>query len=294
MLAIVTGSSGFLGRHVAAALIAAGHDVLGLDASRPPDDGHWRHVTVDLTDLGATLQLVRNASAVVHVAAIPRPTGLAPESVFRTNLTSTYNVVEAAVLSGAARIVYASSMSVLGYPFFERPVPPAYLPIDSAHPVGPQDAYALSKWLGEEIVQSAVNRRPELCAVSLRMPWIQTAETFPREVSWRRAAAKLVARDLWGYLDARDAASAFVSAIERPIEGHRRVYISAADTFMDVETATLIASAYPNVPFRRPLSGFDTVFDLGEARAILGFQPRFGWRQYYGERNHDQSGRAPL
>jgi nucleoside-diphosphate-sugar epimerase len=281
---IVTGSSGFLGRHVAAALVAAGHKVLGLDASRPPDDAHWPHVTVDLTELGATMQLVRNASAVVHIAAIPRPTALAPETVFRTNLSSTYNVIEAAVLSGAERIVYASSMSVLGYPFFERPIRPAYLPIDSAHPVGPQDAYALSKWLGEEIVQSAVNRRPELCAVSLRMPWIQTAETFPREVSRRRAQARLVARDLWGYLDARDAASAFVSAVERPIVGHRRVYISAVDTFMDVETTTLVASAYPNMPFKQPLSAFDTVFDLGEARAVLGFQPRFAWRQYEREK----------
>lgn len=280
MLVIVTGSSGFLGRHVAVALIAAGHDVLGLDGSRPPDDARWRHVTMDLTDLGATLQLVRNASALVHVAAIPRPSGLAPGSVFRANMTSTYNVIEAAVLSGAARIVYASSMSVLGYPFFERAISPVYLPIDSAHPVGPQDAYALSKWLGEEVVQSAVNRRPELAAVSLRMPWIQTAETFGREISRRRAEAKLVARDLWGYLDARDAASAFVSAVERPIMGHRRLYISAADTFMDVETMRLVASAYPAAPIRRALPEFDTVFDLGEARAVLDFQPRFGWRQY--------------
>jgi nucleoside-diphosphate-sugar epimerase len=285
MAVIVTGSSGLLGRRVAAALVAAGHDVLGLDASRPPDDGRWRHVTVDLTELGATLQLVRNASTVVHIAAIPRPTGLAPETVFHTNLSSTYNVIEAAVLSGAARIVYASSMSVLGYPFFERPIRPEYLPIDSAHPVAPQDAYALSKWLGEEIVQSAVNRRPEVCAVSLRMPWIQTAETFPREVCQRRAQAKLVARDLWGYVDARDAARAFVSAVERPIVGHQRVFISAADTFMDVETATLVASAYPNVPFKQPLSGFDTVFDLGEAQAALGFEPRFAWRQYEREKN---------
>jgi nucleoside-diphosphate-sugar epimerase len=277
---IVTGSSGFLGRHVAAALVAAGYDVLGLDASRPSDGGHWPHITVDLTELGATLQLVRDASVVVHIAAIPRPTALPPETVFRTNLSSTYNVIEGAVLSGATRIVYASSMSVLGYPFFQRPILPAYLPIDSTHPVGPQDAYALSKWLGEEIVQSAVNRRPELSAVSLRMPWIQTAETFPREIPGRRAQVKLVARDLWGYLDARDAASAFVSAVKRPIVGHRRVYISAADTFMDVETMTLVASAYPNVPLRQPLSGFDTVFDLGEAHAVLGFQPRFTWRQY--------------
>jgi nucleoside-diphosphate-sugar epimerase len=280
VLVIVTGSSGLLGRHVASALVFAGHSVLGLDASPPPGDASWRHVTVDMTDLGAAMQLVRDAKVVVHLAAIPRPTGLAPERVFRINLACAYNVIESAVLSGAVRLVYASSMSVLGYPFFARPIEPAYLPIDSAHPVGPQDAYALSKWLGEEILQAAVNRYAEVSAVSLRMPWIQTADSFAREVVPRREQTELVARDLWGYLDARDAAAAFVAAVERPIAGHRRIYVSAADTFMDVETAALVRSAYPNAEIRRSLMGFDSVFDLSEACAILGFEPRHTWRAY--------------
>ena len=280
MLVIVTGSSGLLGRHVASALVSAGHSVLGLDVSPPPGEVTWRHVSVDLSDLGAAMQLVREARAVVHLAAIPRPTGLAPERVFRINVACAYNVIESAVHSGPMRLVYASSMSVLGYPFFERPIEPAYLPIDSAHPIGPQDAYALSKWLGEEILQAAVNRCLALSAVSLRMPWIQTADSFAREVGPRRERADLVARDLWAYLDARDAAAAFVAAVERPIEGHRRIYASAADTFMDVETSALVRCSYPNVGIRRPLMGFDSVFDLSEASAVLGFEPRHSWRAY--------------
>lgn len=281
MTVIVTGSSGLLGRYVAAALVQAGHAVLGLDAVTPPrGSAGWEHVTVDLTDLGTTLQLIRNAEAVVHIAAIPRPTGLPAGKVFQTNISAAYNVAEAAVLNGASRLVYASSMSVLGYPFFETPIAPAYLPIDSMHPVAPQDAYALSKWLGEEIVEAAVQRRPQLSGVSLRMPWIQTAETFPREVEARRTRAALVARDLWSYLDARDAASAFVAAVERPIEGHQRLYISAADTFMETETETLVRAAYPAAARKRFLAGCETVFDLSEARAALGFAPRFGWRDY--------------
>jgi nucleoside-diphosphate-sugar epimerase len=281
MTVIVTGSSGLLGRHVSAALIEAGHRVVGLDALAPPKgSASWEHVTVELTDLGATLQLVRDAETVVHIAAIPRPTGLPAGRVFQANVSAAYNVVEAAALSGANRLVYASSMSVLGYPFFETPVAPAYLPIDSAHPVGPQDAYALSKWLGEEIVEAAVRRRPALSAVSLRMPWIQTAETFPREVEARRVRAALVARDLWGYLDARDAAAAFVAAVERPIEGHRRLFVSAADTFMEIETETLVRNAYPKAERKRALVGHETVFDLAEARAVLNFLPHYSWRNY--------------
>jgi nucleoside-diphosphate-sugar epimerase len=280
MRVIVTGSSGLLGRHVAAALVEAAHEVLGIDAASPPAGARWEHVTADLVDLGQALQVIRDAEAVVHIAAIPRPTGLPAGHVFQTNIAACYNVVEAAVLSRARRLVYASSMSVLGYPFFERPIVPSYLPFDSRHPTAPQDAYALSKWLGEEVVAAAVRRRPDLSAVSLRMPWIQTAETFPRVVVERRRRAALAARDLWGYLDARDAAAAFVRAAERPVEGHHRVFISAADTFMEIETEELVRAAYPGVELKRPLTGHEAVFDLTEARDLIGFEPRRGWRAY--------------
>jgi nucleoside-diphosphate-sugar epimerase len=280
MKVVVTGSSGLLGRHVAGALVSAGHAVLGLDMAPPPAGAGFDHVTADLTDLGSTLQLVRNAEAVVHLAAIPRPTGLPAGHVFKTNMAAVYNVVEAAVLNGTTRLAYASSMSVLGYPFFETPIEPTYVPFDSAHPVAPQDAYALSKWLGEEVVGAAVRRRPALSAVSLRMPWIQTAATFAREVVARRARAALVARDLWAYLDARDAASAFVAAVERPIDGHKRLFISAADTFAEIETTELVRSAYPRTVIKRALTGHTTVFDLSEAREVLGFVPKFRWREY--------------
>lgn len=280
MKVIVTGSSGLLGRHVAAALGEANHDVVGLDVVPPPGGSPWRHVTADLTDLGQALQLIRDADALVHFAAIPRPTGLPAGRVFETNMASCYNAVEAVVLNGIDRVVYASSMSVLGYPFFETPVVPAYLPFDSRHPAAPQDAYALSKWLGEEIVAAAVRRRPSISAVSLRMPWIQTAATFSQEVAARRARAALVARDLWAYIDARDAAAAFLAAVERPVEGHRRLFVSAADTFMDEETQALVQRAYPGVAMKRPLVGFESVFELAEAKNLLGFQPRYGWRDY--------------
>ncbi len=118
---------------------------------------------------------------------------------------------------------------MLGFPFFERPVELAYLPIDEAHPLGPQDAYALSKTLGEEIVEAAV-RRGRIDAVSLRMPWIQSPATFLKEVGPRRASAE-AGRDLWSYIDARDAAAGFVAAVEARTAGHLRLYLSAADTY---------------------------------------------------------------
>lgn len=279
MTVIVTGSSGLLGRHIVAALVEAGYDITGVDAAPPRGVAPSRHITADLTDLGSAVEIVRDAEAVIHAAAIPRPTGRTASDVFATNVAAAYNVVEAAVLAGIPRLVYASSFSVTGYPFNVRPLAPQYLPLDAAHPTAPQDAYALSKWLGEEIVAAGV-RRSRMVAVSLRMPWIQTAETFYRQVEPIRSDPDRAAQSLWSYIDGRDAGEAFRAALAAPIEGHRRLYVSAADTFMEAPTAELIAAAYPATEARRPIAGTDCVFDLGEAREALGLAPRHSWRSY--------------
>lgn len=279
MKVAVTGSSGLLGRHVAAALAAGGHDVLGIDAVPPGAGIALPHAIADVTDLGALVQLTRGIEALVHVAAIPRPTGRDAATVFRTNMMATYNAVEAAAFAGARRFVYASSFSVLGYPFFERPVVPAVLPVDETQPIGAQDAYAVSKWLGEEIVEAAVRRGALPEAVSLRMPWIQTPDSFFREVGRRRRTAE-AGRDLWAYIDARDAAAAFAAAVDRAPSGHHRVFLSAADTFMDEPTEPLARRVFPDVRFARPMPGCAAVIDTGAAQRLLGWVPRHAWRDY--------------
>lgn len=278
MRIVVTGSSGLLGRHIVAALLEAGHDVTGVDTA-PPAGDISRHIGADLTDLGAAAEVVDGAEAVVHAAAIPRPTGRTAGDVFSTNVAAAFNVVEAAVRAHVPKLVYASSYSITGFPFNATPVVPAYFPVDANWPAAPQDAYALSKWLGEEIVAAAV-RRSGLAAVSLRMPWIQTPDTFGRDVVPRRGDPAVAARNLWSYIDARDAGEAFRAAIATPFGGHRRLFISAADTFMEGDTEPLVRAAYPDAPLRRPLAGVESVFDLGEARALLGFAPRHSWRDY--------------
>ncbi|MCR6498218.1 NAD(P)-dependent oxidoreductase [Shinella sp. CPCC 101442] len=275
---LVTGSSGLLGRHVAAALSDAGHAVTGLDMTAPPPGSGWGHVTADAGDLGVVAELAAGKDVLVHIAAIPRPTGRAAADIFRINMSAMYAATEAARIAGIRRFVYASSFSVLGYPFFENPLVPPYLPVDEGHPVGAQDVYAITKWLGEEMVDASV-RRGVFSAISLRMPWIQTPETFHAQIGPRRAQAE-AARDLWAYLDARDAAAAFLAAVERPIEGHLRAFLSAADSYMERPSAELAATAYPGAPLGRPLEGHASFIDTSRARDALGFVPRYSWRDY--------------
>lgn len=278
MKVVVTGASGLLGRHVVAALTRAGHDVRAVDRVAPADAA-VPFVAADLTDLGAAIEALAGAEAVVHAAALPRPTGHTAATVFRTNVLAAHNVAEAAVLHGARRLLNASSVSVLGWPFNPRPLLPAYLPLDEAHPCLPQEAYGLSKQVGEQIV-AAATRRSQLSAVSLRMPWIQTAATFAEEVARRRGEPSVAAGNLWACLDADDAADAFLAALEVPLEGHETLFLSAADTFMEEPTAALVAQAFGDVELRHELPGHASVIDSAAARALLGFRPRRSWRDY--------------
>ncbi|MCX5513129.1 epimerase [Kaistia algarum] len=277
MIVAVTGSSGLLGRSVVDALMAAGHTVRGID-SVPATTTVSSHLTVDLADFGEAVLALKGADVVVHVAAIPRPTGRTATDVFSTNMALAFNVVEASVVLGIRRLVYASSFSVLGFPFFVKPVELSYLPIDEAHPNAPQDAYALSKTLGEDVVEAAV-RRGALDAVSLRMPWIQTAATFMKEVGPRRASADS-GRDLWSYIDGRDAAAGFLAAVEANTTGHHRLFLSAPDTYSETPTLDLIRTAFGDLPLKRDVTGFEAVIDTSAARRVLGFVPKHSWRDY--------------
>ena len=278
MTVVVTGAAGLLGRHLVEAVDDSGFPVRAVDRV-PPPFSDVEFVRADLTVLGEAVQALQGASAVMHAAAIPRPTGLTAVEVFQTNVTVAYNVVEAAVIHAVPRLVNASSFSVIGLPFNPRPVRLQYLPIDISHPLAPQEAYALSKLVTEEIV-AAATRRSGLSAISLRMPWIQTPATFADEVVARREDATVGAANLWAYIDARDAAAAFLAALQPTISGHEAVYLSAPDTFMDAETEALVHATLAEVELRKPLPGRAPLLDTDAADALLGCRAEHSWRSY--------------
>jgi nucleoside-diphosphate-sugar epimerase len=279
----VTGAAGFLGRQVALTLIRAGHQVRALDIRSPPAvnapaGARFPIVKADLTDPAAARDGLAGVDAVVHAAGVPRPDGRTPHDIFTLNVTAAFDVIQAAADLGVTHLVYASSISVLGYPFFEQPITPPYLPIDEQVPPAPQDAYALSKLVGEQIIDAAI-RRTGLIAVSVRMPWLQSPWTFARDMSiaWHTDAA---VRNLWCYLDVRDAARGIEQALMHPHPGHLCLFLSAADTFMPQPTLELIRTHFPHTTIRSPLPGNASLIDTSQARDLIGFRPGYSWRDY--------------
>jgi GDP-4-dehydro-6-deoxy-D-mannose reductase len=134
---LITGAAGFVGRHLAAHLTAAGHDVHGTGRS-PEAPVDFDYTTLDLLDADAVGACVRDTSPdwIAHLAADASvaQSWHDPGGTLRNNIESTANVLEAA---GDAAVLVAGSGEVYG--------PPNALPVDETHELRPQNPYAVSK-----------------------------------------------------------------------------------------------------------------------------------------------------
>jgi GDP-4-dehydro-6-deoxy-D-mannose reductase len=129
---LVTGASGFAGRHLAAACAAAGDEVA------PVSRAHG----VDLRDAAQARAAVSRArpEVVYHLAALAHvgESWSDPAAFLRDNATLALNVLEAVRAEAPeAVVVFVSSGEVYG--------PPATLPVDEEAPLRPQNPYAVSK-----------------------------------------------------------------------------------------------------------------------------------------------------
>ena len=280
MRVAVTGGSGLAGFAVVESLLDKGHDVVSIDrVPLPQPVAEYRLVNCE--DLGQVYGACLGADAIVHLAAIPRPVFHTPEQVFRTNTVATFNVFEVAVSLGISRVVYVSSVSVLGLPFNSRPVSLEYVPIDEAHPKAPQDAYALSKTIGEDIAVAFVRRSGNaLSVVSLRPAWIHTPATFKVQLTpfWDDPAGG--APNLWSYIDTRDVARACLLSLEADIKGHEAFFISAKNSFMKQDSAPLVKATYPEAAIAPGFGGNRSLFDTTKAAALLNYEARYSWEDY--------------
>lgn len=275
---VVTGSSGLAGRFVVEHLVDHGYHVTGVDRIRP-DRELAQYRLADVEDLGQVFDCLAGAEAVVHLAAIPRP-GFEPDAmVFRTNVMSTYNVLEAAARLDIRRVVLASSISVLGYPFHYRAFSPQYVPIDEVHPRLPQDPYALSKVVGEELADGFV-RRTGMTVISLRLAWIHTPQTFEQQLAPMHDDPAAGASNLWSYIDTRDAAGACRLALEADLTGHEAMFVAAPDSFMPQPTAELVRQVYPDTEIRAGVEGRASPISSAKARRLLGYRAGHTWESY--------------
>jgi len=151
--ALVSGATGFLGRHLAAALHKRGFKVRAL--ARPTADVRRLSelgveiVQGDLSDSESLAQATEGQSLVFHTAGKVTDWGPRAE-YFRANLDGTRNVIAACQRTGVSRLVHVSSLTVLG-------LPRAGAVVDERAPYAeaPRDAYTQSKIAAEKLVRES-------------------------------------------------------------------------------------------------------------------------------------------
>jgi nucleoside-diphosphate-sugar epimerase len=171
-LAVVTGGSGFVGRHVVRALLddkATAWRVAVLDI-RPythesdvaADAGRVSARVGDLTVLGDVLSACTGASLVVHTATANPLDNSNQRLMQRVNVDGTRNVVEACKQCAVPRLVYLSSASIV----FDGS---DLVGVDETHPYPPSyiDYYSRTKAEAEKLVLAA-NHPPSLSTCALR------------------------------------------------------------------------------------------------------------------------------
>ncbi len=248
-----------------------------------------RTILTDLDDIGQVFQGVAGCDAILHLGAIPSPTVNPADVVFRNNVMGDFNVYEAAAVLGIKRVVHASSVSALGFPYQHRWSTPLYVPVADEHPLIPQDAYGLSKTVGEEIAK-AYCRRGAGSAAGLRFSTILTEDAYPSFIAACHDDPGLGANVLWSYTDLRDAVTACALALTAPFTGFQPLYITAEDTTMDVPTDTLLRRWFPDVPRRTPPTGPGEpgdrwpVVDCSRAQEVLRWRPEYTWRRVLAQR----------
>ena len=279
MRLLVTGGSGRLGRWVVEEL-RGDHDVVvaGLDETPPPAAVRpgVRYEQADLTDAEAVARVAEGVEAIVHLAAIPSPIGREPEHVFANNMISTFNVVEAAIRQDARKVIYSSSGSALGFAFRFRDMVPDYMPMDEEHPLRPQDAYGLSKWLGEEILEAAT-RRTGIRTIVLRPTSVVGPEDYAERVP--RMLDNAAGAGIFAYVDARDFARAVRAALEDTEIEHDRFFITADDAMSREPLAIAFPRRFPGSEAAcAGLTGTEGPISCAKAKRVLGYRPRHSWR----------------
>ena len=283
MKVVVTGGSGKAGTYAIHELLEHGFAVTNIDRV-PPAQKLCPFVRVDLTDMGQVYGAMVGHDGVVHLAAIPSPTGWPPEVVFQNNVMSTFNVVEAATRLGMKRVVIAGSESALGIPFATHRIAPQYMPIDEDHPLTPEDPYGLGKIVVEDICRVA-SRRTGVPTVSLRFSWIRPQEEYAQRFPPMWDHPERGAFNLWAYVDARDVGRSCRLALEAETDGFEAFYIAAADSFMKTPTRELVERFFPEVArFQEGWDGFDSALSCAKARRMLGYEPQHSWRDYLGRK----------
>jgi dihydroflavonol-4-reductase len=168
---VVTGATGFIGSAVTRALRARGARVNALIApgvdDRNLEGTGVRRVTADIRDAAAVRDVCRGARFVFHLAALYRFWARDPRVFYDVNVGGTLNVLDAVAAAGCERLVFTSTVGVLGLRAARRGPTDETCYADISHLFG---HYKRSKFIAEHEVLRSAAQGLDVCLVLPTFP----------------------------------------------------------------------------------------------------------------------------
>ena len=292
MKTLVTGGCGFIGSHLAEQLLSQGHEVVILDnlscgrlANIASFKNHpkLRLVTADIFDREHIATAFTSIDWVFHLAGIADivPSIERPDAYFQNNVVGTLNVLQCARDAGVKRLVYAASSSSYGIP--------SQYPTPETSPIQPQYPYALTKFMGEELVLhwAQVYKLP---ALSLRLfnvygPRSRTSGVYGA-VFGVFLAQKLNGKPFTVVGDGQqtrdftyvsDVASAFVHAAQSEASGEA-INVGSGNHFSVNYLVSLLGGEKVHIT-KRPGEPDCTFADTSRIKRLLNWAPQVSFEQ---------------
>lgn len=293
---LVTGGSGFIGSHLVDALVAQGRTVRVVDnlavgrlANLQQHEGNpaVEFHQADVADAPRMLELTAGVDRIFHLAGLADivPSVENPTAYYNANVTGTLAVLEAARAHGIRRVVYTASSSCYG-------IPETY-PTPETAPADPRYPYALTKYLGEQLVIHWA-KLYSLPAVSVRFfnvygPRARTSGTYGAVfgvfLAQLRAGKPLTVvgdgtqtRD---FTYVADAVSGLLAVADSPYSGE--AFNLGSGQPVSVNRLVELLGARKTVPLpKRPGEPDITHADIAKIQRLIGWSPRVAIEQGVG------------
>ncbi len=288
-IVVVTGGAGFIGSHLADALVDCGFRVRVVDnfatGRRERLNPHAELFDADIRDAAAIAPaFTGEVDCVFHTAALPRiPLSIAkPVQTHMANVVGTLNVLMAVREAKIRRFIFSGSSSVYGYQ--DR------LPFTEAMAPNPQSPYALQKFVGEEYARM-FHRLYGVQAVTLRYFAVYGPRMAEEGAYMLAIAAFLRARregrplEIHGdgeqtrdFTHVRDVVAANILAMDTEVADGRPINIGFGKNVSINRIAQIFGGPTVHTPARAG-DMRDTLADRTLAEKLLGWTPRVSIEQ---------------
>lgn len=290
--ALVTGGAGFIGSHLVDKLLQEGYSVVVLDnfsTGRPENLSHQKNnnnlrvIKADISDLDSIKPYFKGIDHVFHLGALADiiPSIVNPLGYYRSNVDGTFNVIESCRIHGIKKIVYAASSSCYGIA--------DNFPTPETAQIRPQYPYALTKYLGEELVLHW-GKVYKLPVVSLRLfnvygPRSRTSGAYgavfgvflAQKLNNKPFTVVGDGKQTRDFVFITDVANAFFMAANSDCQ-QEVMNVGSGDTYSVNYLVELLGKEVTYIP-KRPGEPDSTFADTTKIKKLLGWNPKVSFEQ---------------